>query len=88
MDLLTKVRRFFVSQRLALWTLLASGTYAVLLSPAVFMIHKLSSNVIILIYALPWLLLWPAYSFEVIKDRPHRREIIFMGAILVLGRLT
>ncbi len=88
MDLLTKVRRFFIPQRLALWTLLASGTYVVLLSPAVFMIYRLSDWVKIIFYTFPWIMLWPAYSFEVIKDRPHRREIILMGAILVLGAVN
>ncbi len=88
MDLLTKVRRFLAPDRLAFWTLLASGTYAVLLFPAVFMIYRLSDWVKIIFYTFPWIMLWPAYSFEVIKDRPHRREIILMGAILVLGAVN
>lgn len=88
MNLLTKVRGFCAPQRLALWTLLASGAYVVLLSPTVFMSYRLSDWINIIFYALPWIMLWPAYSFEVIKNQAHRREIILMGAIVVLGAVN
>jgi hypothetical protein len=75
----------FAFQRLALLALLASGTYLVLLSPAVFMIHRLSSWVKTLIFTLPWLLLCLAYQGQVLRDQTRRLEIILMGSVLILG---
>ena len=88
MNLLNKVRPFCAPDRLAFWTLLASGTYVVLLSSAVFMIRRLSFWVEILLYALPWLLLWPAYRWRVITDPARRREIVLMLIILILGTVN
>ena len=81
-------KRFWASPQLALWFLLASGVYVVLLSPAVFMIMRLSDWVKILIYLSPWIMLWPAYSWGVVNNRACRWEILLIGAILVLGTVN
>jgi O-antigen ligase len=39
----------------------------------------------IVIYLLPWLMLWPVYSWQVVTKREYRLEIILMVAIITLG---
>jgi O-antigen ligase len=71
--------------QLVFYSLLGSGAYIILLwSPHILGEH-LGFWAQILIYLLPWLLLWPAYSWQVITAREHRLEIILMVSIIILG---
>jgi len=79
---------FGALHRLALVSMVATGTYAVFLSCATFMINQLSTWSMLLIYGLPWLMLWPVYSWGVLKDKARRGEIILMGLILILGTIN
>ena len=64
--------------KLAFYSLLGSGGYIILLwSPNILGQH-LSSWTQIVIYIFPWLMLWLAYSWRVITEKEHRREIILM----------
>ena len=64
--------------QLAFYSLLGSGAYIVLLwSPNILGRH-LSSWTQIVIYIFPWLMLWLAYSWQVITEKEHRLEIILM----------
>lgn len=71
--------------QLAFYFLLGSGAYIILLwSPNILGDHRdLCSQILICIF--PWLLLWLAYSWQVITEREHRLEIILMVSIIVLG---
>jgi O-Antigen ligase len=71
--------------QLAFYSLLGSGAYIVLLwSPNILGRH-LSSWTQIVIYIFPWLMLWLAYSWQVITEKEHRLEIILLVSIIILG---
>ena len=71
--------------QLAFYSLLGSGAYIILLwSPNILGRH-LSFWTQIVIYIFPWLMLWLAYSWQVITEREHRLEIILMVSIIILG---
>jgi O-antigen ligase len=71
--------------QLAFYSLLGSGAYIVLLwSPNILGRH-LSSWTQIVIYIFPWLMLWLAYSWQVIAEKEHRLEIILLVSIIILG---
>ena len=71
--------------QLAFYSLLGSGAYIVLLwSPNILGRH-LSFWTQIVIYIFPWLMLWLAYSWQVITEKEHRLEIILMVGIIILG---
>jgi O-antigen ligase len=71
--------------QLAFYSLLGSGAYIILLwSPNILGDHRdLWTQILICI--LPWLMLWLAYSWQVITEREHRPEIILMVSIIILG---
>jgi O-antigen ligase len=74
--------------QLAFYSLLGSGAYIILLwSPNILGRH-LSFWTQIVIYLFPWLMLWLAYSWQVITERKHRLEIILMVSIIILGVLN
>jgi len=71
--------------QLAFYSLLGSGAYIILLwSPNILGEH-LSFWIQIFIYSFPWLMLWLAYSWQVITEKEHRLEIIMMVSIIILG---
>lgn len=74
--------------KLAFVALLISGAYIILLwSPNV--LHKNNSSIFkIIILLMPWIMLWPIYSLNVIKDRQHRLELILIFIILIIGILN
>lgn len=73
---------------LAFGVLLISGAYILLLwSPNVLGKYN-SSTVKIIIFILPWIMLWPIYSLNVVKDRQHRLELILIFIIIILGILN
>lgn len=79
------MRRPFLFNQLAFYSLLGSGAYIILLwSPNILGKH-LNLWAQIVIYLLPWLMLWLAYSWQVITEKEHRLEIILMVAIIILG---
>jgi O-antigen ligase len=82
------LRAFCTLDRLAFGLFLASGAFVILLSSNNLLGPKLSGWTQNLIYFLPWVMLWPLYSYRVITDRAHRVEIVLIGSILVLGLLN
>ena len=71
--------------QLAFYSLLGSGAYIILLwSPNILGRH-LGFWTQIVIYIFPWLMLWLAYSWQVVTEREHRLEIILMVSIIILG---
>jgi O-antigen ligase len=71
--------------QIAFYSLLGSGFYVILLwSPNILGEH-LSYWTQILIFIFPWLMLWLAYSWQVITEKEHRLEIILMISIIILG---
>lgn len=77
----------FINQ-LAFIALLCAGLFVMLLwSPNVLGKH-IGYWTKIFIFVLPWGMLWPAYSWQVLINREHRFEIILMVAIIILGVLN
>ncbi len=71
--------------RLAFYALLASGAFIILLwSPHVLGRH-INHVGRMIIYIIPWLMLWPVYYHKVITLKALRTEILFIIAILILG---
>jgi O-antigen ligase len=71
--------------QLAFYSLLGSGAYIILLwSPNILGTYY-SFWTQVVIYIFPWLMLWLAYSWQVITEREHRLEIILMVSIIILG---
>jgi hypothetical protein len=71
--------------QLAFYSLLGSGAYIILLwSPNILGQH-INFWTQIAIYIFPWLMLWLAYSWQVITEKEHRLEIILMVSIIILG---
>jgi hypothetical protein len=78
-------KKFSLLIKLAFGVLFISGIYTILLwSPNVLGSH-ISSTFKIIIFVMPWIMLWPIYSLNVIKDRQHRLEIILILIIIILG---
>ncbi len=85
MKYLSHIRQSPLLNQLAFYSLLGSGAYIILLwSPNILGKH-LSFWTQIVIYIFPWLMLWLAYSWQVITEREHRLEIILMVSIIILG---
>jgi O-antigen ligase len=71
--------------QLAFYSLLGCGAYIILLwSPNILGKH-LGFWAKIGIYIFPWLMLWLAYSWQVITEKEHRLEIILLVSIIILG---
>jgi O-antigen ligase len=79
---------FNVLNRLAFWSLLASGAFVILLAYHRFLGPRVDDWIRTFIYLLPWVMLWPLYSFEVITNKARRIEIALMGSIIILGILN
>ena len=85
MKYLSYIDRSFIFNQLAFYFLLGSGAYIILLwSPNIVGKH-FSRWINIIIYIIPWLLLWLVYSWQVVADREHRLEIILILSIIILG---
>jgi hypothetical protein len=82
------LRRYYndpVLRQLAFYALLASGTYIILLwSPNILGRHT-TTLLEIIIFTLPWFMLWGIYSWQTITDKPHRVEISLIVTIIILG---
>jgi O-antigen ligase len=71
--------------QLAFYSLLGSSAFIILLwSPNVLGRYSYRYTNI-LVFILPWLMLWLAYSWQVIVNPEHRLEIILIVAIIILG---
>src|SRR3989339_265076 len=85
MKYLSHICQPLLLNQLAFYSLLGSGAYIILLwSPNILGTH-LSFNTQVVIFIFPWLLLWLAYSWQVIIEKEHRLEIILMVSIIILG---
>ena len=85
MKYLSHIDRSFFFNQLAFYSLLVSGAYIILLwSPNILGKH-FCRWINIIIYIIPWLLLWLVYSWQVVADREHRLEIILIVSIIILG---
>jgi O-antigen ligase len=85
--LLPSGRSSFFNQ-LAYYSLLGSGAYILLLwSPNILgnLFSRYSKSII---FIFPWLMLWLAYSWEVVGNRDHRWEILLIVSIIILGILN
>jgi O-antigen ligase len=85
--LLFRDRSYFFNQ-LAYYSLLASGAYILLLwSPNILgdFLSRYSKSII---FIFPWLMLWLAYSWEVVGSRDHRGEILLIVSIIILGMVN
>jgi O-antigen ligase len=71
--------------RLAFIIFLSSGAFILLLwSPNILGRH-ISPALEIIIYMVPWIMLWPIYHLDVIRKKAYRLEIILIILIILLG---
>ena len=85
MKYLSHIRQYHLLNQLAFYSLLGSGGYIILLWSPNILGKYLSFWTQIVIYLIPWLMLWLAYSWQAITEREHRLEIILMVSIIILG---
>ncbi|MHB9073842.1 MAG: O-antigen ligase family protein [Desulfobaccales bacterium] len=71
--------------RLAFYALLASGASVILLCSPNILGKRIDYWDRIIIFILPWGMLWLAYACQVLTNRDHRFEIILIVAIITLG---
>jgi len=69
---------------LAFFVLMASGTFVVF-SNFILKYWYLSSAEMVFIYILPWFMMWPFLSYEVVLSKQHRIEFLMMALIIILG---
>lgn len=85
MKYLSPINRSSLFNQLAYYSLLGSGAYILLLwSPHILgdLLSRYSKG---LIFIFPWLMLWLAYSWQVVANREHRWEIALIVSIIILG---
>ncbi len=78
-------RLFRLSEPLTLGVFLASGTFILLFSCNSLSGNRLNAGLTTFIYIIPWLLLWPLYSLDVVVNKARRVEIILIAAIIILA---
>ena len=71
--------------QLAYYALLASGAYILLFWSPNILGDLFSRYTKGIIFILPWLMLWLAYSWQVVANRDHRWEILLIVSIIILG---
>jgi hypothetical protein len=77
-------RKYFFNQ-LAFYSLLGSGAYIIFLwSPNVTggLFSRYTKSII---FIFPWLMLWLAFTWQVVANREHRLEIPLIVSIIILG---
>ena len=77
--------RSYLFNQLAYYALLGSGAYIILLWSPNILGNLLSRYTKIIIFIFPWLMLWLAYSWQVVANRDHRWEILLIISIIILG---
>jgi len=85
MKYLLHYNRQSLFNQLAFFALLGSGAFILLLWPPSIIGKYLSSYIKNIIFLSPWLLLWFSYSWQVVANREHRLEIIFIVSIIILA---
>jgi O-antigen ligase len=75
----------FLPDRWALRAFWLSGAFIILLSSDNILGLSLGQYPKLALYSLPWLMLWPVYSLQVLTLPTYRTEIILIGSILFLG---
>jgi hypothetical protein len=85
--LLSNDRSFFFNQ-VCFYSLLISGVYIIFLWSPNVLGDFFSRYTKSIIYIFPWLMLWVAFSWEVVINRAHRLEILLMITIIFLGVLN
>jgi O-antigen ligase len=85
MKYLSPIDRSSLFNRLAYYSLLGSGVYLILLWSPNILGDLLSRYTKGLIFIFPWLMLWLAYSWQVVASREHRLEIVLIVSIIILG---
>ncbi len=71
--------------QLAYYALLASGAYIILFWSPNILGDLFSRYTKGIIFILPWLMLWLAYSWQVVANRDHRWEILLIVSIIILA---
>ena len=82
--LLPTDRSSFFNQ-LAYYALLGSGAYILLFWSPNILGDLFSRYTKSIIFIFPWLMLWLAYSWQVVANRDHRWEILLIVSIIILG---
>jgi hypothetical protein len=88
MQYLSLTNRSFSYNQLAFYSLLGSGAYIIFLWSPNVMGEFFSRYTKSIIYIFPWLMLWLAFSWQVVANREHRLEILLVVAIIILGILN
>ena len=71
--------------QLAYYSLLGSGAYITLFWSPNILGELLSRYTKAIIFIFPWLMLWLAFSWQVVASREHRWEILLIISIIILG---
>ena len=85
MKYLSDIDRSSFLNQLAYFSLLGSGVYIILFwSPNILggLLDRYTKSII---FIFPWLMLWLAYSWQVVANREYRLEILLMVSIIILG---
>jgi O-antigen ligase len=85
MKYILPINRSSFFNRLAYVSLLGSGAYILLLWSPNILGNLLSRYTKSLMFIFPWLMLWLAYSWQVVANRDHRWEILLIISIIILG---
>jgi O-antigen ligase len=82
---LLHIDRSYLFNQLTFYSLLGSGAYIILFWSPNVLGELFSRYTKSIIFIFPWLMLWLAFSWEVLTNREHRLEIFLMITIIVLG---
>jgi len=85
MQYLSFISRSFSYNQLAFFSLLGSGAYIIFFwSPNVAgaLFSRYTKSII---FIFPWLMLWLAFSWQVVANREHRLETLLIISIIILG---
>jgi hypothetical protein len=82
---LSPIDRSTLLNQITFYSLLGSGAYIILFWSPNVLVALFSRYTKIIIYIFPWLMLWLAFSWEVLTNREHRLEIFLIITIIGLG---
>jgi O-Antigen ligase len=85
MQYLSYINKTPLLNKLAFYALLGSGVFVIILWSPHVLGKRISYWDKILIFILPWGMIWLAYAWRVLTDRDHRLEIILMVSIITFG---
>jgi hypothetical protein len=85
MKYLSHIDRSSFFNQLAYYSLFGSGAYIIFLWSPNTLGELLSRYTKSIIFIFPWLMLWLAYSWQVVANREHRLEILLIVSIIILG---